>query len=96
MGPEHVEALINAVEKRKSIYDKTSPEFSNRIYINNEWKKIAVEVGCRGKWNVFFNRIEFCHCKLLHSIITVIIIIISVMISVMVLMIVLNNMSSLK
>ena len=84
MDPEQVEAVINAVEKRKSIYDKTSPEYSNRIYLNNEWKKIAVEVGCRGKGNVFFDRIEFCHCncKSLHSIITVIIIIISVMISV--------------
>ena len=48
MDPEQVEAIINAVEKRKSIYDETSPEYNNIIYINNDWKKIADEVGCRG------------------------------------------------
>ena len=39
MDPEQVEAIINAVEKRKSIYDETSPEYNNIIYINNDWKK---------------------------------------------------------
>ena len=40
MDAETVEALLNAVEKRQFIYDKTRTEYSNRNIINNEVKKI--------------------------------------------------------
>ena len=41
-----VEILITAVEKRQILYDKTSPDYSNRNYVNAEWKEIGEEVGC--------------------------------------------------
>ena len=43
------ETLIQAVEKRKWLYDKADENYSNRNFITSEWKKVATEVGCSGK-----------------------------------------------
>ncbi|GFN87538.1 transcription factor adf-1 [Plakobranchus ocellatus] len=40
------EALIEAVEKRKCLYDKADENYSNRNFTSAEWKKVANEVGC--------------------------------------------------
>ncbi|KAK3763711.1 hypothetical protein RRG08_022745 [Elysia crispata] len=40
------ETLIQAVEKRKWLYDKADENYSNRNFITSEWKKVATEVGC--------------------------------------------------
>ncbi|KAK3800737.1 hypothetical protein RRG08_003142 [Elysia crispata] len=42
------ETLIQAVEKRKWLYDKADENYSNRNFITSEWKKVATEVGCSG------------------------------------------------
>ncbi|GFR78926.1 hypothetical protein ElyMa_002276800 [Elysia marginata] len=43
------ETLIQAVEERKWLFDKSDENYSNRNFITSEWKKVATEVGCSGK-----------------------------------------------
>ena len=41
-------ALIEAVEKRRCLFDKAEPNYYKRTYVSSEWKKVAKEVGCNG------------------------------------------------
>lgn len=50
MDTDQTTKLVVAVEKRPFIYDKTDPGYSNRNLLNAEWKKIAEEIGCDGKF----------------------------------------------
>ena len=52
-------ALIEAVEKRRCLFDKAEPNYYKRTYVSSEWKKVAKEVGCNGDNFILF---IFCLC----------------------------------
>ncbi|GFO32388.1 transcription factor adf-1 [Plakobranchus ocellatus] len=40
------ELLISAVEKRKTLYDRSEPNYCNRNFINAQWRAIGSELDC--------------------------------------------------
>lgn len=44
------EALIEAVRKRRVLYDKTYDGYSNRVLITQTWKEVGEELGIDGKF----------------------------------------------
>ena len=55
-------ALIEAVEKRRCLFDKTDPNYCNRTYVSSEWNKVAKEVGCNGENLSHVILFIFCLC----------------------------------
>ncbi|GFN98994.1 transcription factor adf-1 [Plakobranchus ocellatus] len=63
------ESLITAVEKRQALYDKTDDNYSNRVYVNKQWKEISEELGIpdeivRKKWSTLRDYFKKSHKQL--------------------------------
>ena len=44
------EEIINAVEKRPILYDKTKDNYTNRFLVAKQWKEIGDELGMSGMY----------------------------------------------
>lgn len=56
MADQHVEQLINEIEKRSTIWNKWSPLYKNRIAVDKEWEAIAAALKENSKY-IFFMKI---------------------------------------
>lgn len=52
MYAESLETLIEAVRKRQALYDKGHKDYSNRVFLNQQWnwKEAAEEIGTNSEF----------------------------------------------